>query len=303
MRSSNNLGTEIQQLFIDIHTNDANDLQNWVDEHEGLVPPPEIKNVRINRFKRAFSTVFDNLNFHRIITENNAKKAMFKKNEQEIDIASLSSGEKQIVFRGAFLLRNQQSIKGNTILIDEPEISLHPKWQAKIFDYYKKLFMDESNNQTSQLFIATHSQYVLDSALSNMDNTSIILMKRTNSRIEMNNISAPLVLPSITAAELNYVAFDIVSNDYHIELYGYLQQKVALSLGKTSCSVKECDTYITQQSEYIVALHEKPSSHNTTTYSSLTTYIRNAIDHPDPNRAFTEGELRCSIELLIKLCR
>lgn len=87
----------------------------------------------------------------------------------------------------------------------------------------------------------------------------------------MNAISAPLVLPSITAAELNYVAFDIVSNDYHIELYRYLQQKVARSLGKLSCSVKECDTYITQQSEYIVTLHEKPSSHNTTTYSSLTT--------------------------------
>lgn len=112
----------------------------------------------------------------------------------------------------------------------------------------------------------------------------------------MNAMSAPLVLPSITAAELNYVAFDIVSNDYHIELYRHLQQKVARSLGKLSCSVKECDTYNTQPSEYIV-------SHNTTTYSSLTTYIRNAIDHPDPNRAFTEDELRCSIELLIKLCR
>lgn len=302
LRSGNNLGTEIQQLFIDIHTNDANDLQSWVDEHDGIAPPPEVKNVRINRFKKAFSTVFDNLNFHRIITENNIKKAMFKKYEQEVDIASLSSGEKQIVFRGAFLLRNQQSIKGNTILIDEPEISLHPKWQTKIFDYYRKLFMDNNNKQTSQLFIATHSQYVLDSALACMDNTSIILMKRTNNRTEMNAISAPLVLPSITAAELNYVAFDIVSNDYHIELYGYLQQKVARSLGHLSCSVKECDTYITQQSEYIVTLHEKPSSHNTTTYSSLTTYIRNAIDHPDPNRAFTEDELRCSIELLIKLC-
>lgn len=302
LRSSNNLGTEIQQLFIDIHTNDANDLQSWVDEHDGIAPPPEVKNVRINRFKRAFSTVFDNLNFHRIITENNIKKAMFKKYEQEIDIASLSSGEKQIVFRGAFLLRNQQSIKGNTILIDEPEISLHPKWQTKIFDYYRKLFMD-NNNQTSQLFIATHSQYVLDSALTCMDNTSIILMKRTNNRIEMNAISAPLVLPSITAAELNYVAFDIVSNDYHIELYGYLQQKVAFSLGKPSCSVKECDTYIIQQAQYNVALHEKISNHNTTQYSSLTTYIRNAIDHPDPSRPFTEDELRCSIELLIELCR
>lgn len=303
LRSNNNLGTEIQQLFIDIHTNDAIDLQNWVDEHNGLAPIAEVKNRRINRFKRAFFTVFDNLNFHKIINENNVKKVMFKKNGQEIDITSLSSGEKQIVFRGAFLLRNQQSIKGNIILIDEPEISLHPKWQSKIFDYYQKLFMDENNSQTSQLFIATHSQYVLDSALSNMDNISIILMKRTASSIEISKISAPLVLPSITAAELNYIAFDIVSNDYHIELYGYLQQKVACSLGKSSCSIKECDSYITQQNEYMTTLHEKPSFHNTTTYLSLTTYIRNAIDHPDSNRTFTEDELRCSIELLIKLCR
>lgn len=303
LRSNINLGTEIQQLFIDITTNDATDLHNWVNEHDGIVPPPEIKNVRINRFRKAFSTVFNNLNFHRIITENNNKKVIFKKDEQDVNIASLSSGEKQIVFRGAFLLRNQQSIKGNTILIDEPEISLHPKWQAKIFDYYRNLFIDECGKQTSQLFIATHSQYVLDSSLAAKDNTAIILMKRTANTVEMSNISAPLVLPSITAAEINYVAFNILSNDYHIELYGYLQQKVALSLGKASCSVKECDTYITQQPQYIVALHEKPSNHNTTLYSSLTTYIRNAIDHPDPSRTFTEDELRCSTQLLIELCR
>ena len=303
LRSDDNLGTEIQQLFIDIHTNDATDLQNWVDEHDGLVPPSEIKNVRINRFKKAFSTVFGNLNFHKIITENNTKKVIFKKYEQEVDIASLSSGEKQIVFRGAFLLRNQQSIKGNTILIDEPEISLHPKWQAKIFEYYRKLFTDENNKQNSQLFIATHSQYVLDSALAAKENTSIILMKKNANNIEMKKISAPLVLPSITSAELNYVAFGILSNDYHIELYGYLQQKVAVYLGKSTCSVKECDTYITQQNQFIEALHGKISSHNTTTYSSLSTYIRNAIDHPDPSRTFTEDELRCSIELLIELCR
>lgn len=303
LRSNINLGTEIQQLFIDINTNDATDLQNWVNEHDGIVPPPEIKNVRIKRFIKAFSTVFSNLNFHRIITENNNKKVIFKKDEQDVNIASLSSGEKQIVFRGAFLLRNQQSIKGNTILIDEPEISLHPKWQSKIFDYYRNLFIDENNKQTSQLFIATHSQYVLDSALAAKDNTAIILMKRTANTVETSNISAPLILPSITAAEINYVAFNILSNDYHIELYGYLQQKVALSLGKVSCSVKECDTYITQQPQYIVALHEKPSNHNATLYSSLTTYIRNAIDHPDPSRTFTEDELRCSIQLLIDLCR
>ena len=68
------------------------------------------------------------------------KKFILKKRGRDVDIASLSSGEKQIVFRGAFLLRNQQSAKGSVILIDEPEISLHPIWQEKIYDYYRKSF-------------------------------------------------------------------------------------------------------------------------------------------------------------------
>lgn len=303
MRSNADLGSEIQQLFIDIHTNDATDLQNWVEEHDGIAPPAEVKNVRINRFKRAFSTVFDELNFHKIATENNVKKVLFKKNSHNIEISALSSGEKQIVFRGAFLLRNQQSIKGNIILIDEPELSMHPKWQTKILNYYCDLFKDSNGNQNSQLFIATHSQYVLDSAFSQHDKTAIILMTKGNTGIELKNILAPIVLPSLTAAELNYVAFDILSNDYHIELYGYLQQKVALHLGQNTCSVKECDTFIINQPQYNIALHEKPSGHNRTTYQTLCTYIRNAIDHPDPTRTFTEMELRTSIELLIELCK
>ena len=91
----------------------------------------------------------------------------------------------------------------------------------------------------------------MDSALAAKENTSIILMKKNANNIAMNKISAPLVFPSITSAELNYVAFGILSNDYHIELYGYLQQKVAVYLGKSTCSVKECDTYITQQNQFI----------------------------------------------------
>lgn len=241
------MGTEIQQLLIDIHTNDATDLQIWVDEHEGIVPPTKVKNKRINRFKNAFSTIFEDLNFNKITTENNIKKVIFRKGQQDVSISDLSSGKKQIVFRGAFLLRNQQSTKGNIVLIDEPEISLHPKWQDKIFDYYRNLFIDTTNIQNSQLFIATHSQYVLKSGIRNRNNTSIILLERTANGLKIKKITEPLlVLPSITIAELNYVAFGILSSDYHIELYGFLQRKVALSLGKAECTVKECDTYIKQ---------------------------------------------------------
>ena len=304
IRSSNDLGTEIQQLLIDVHTNDATDLQIWVDEHDGIVPPTEVKNKRINRFKNAFSTIFEDLNFNKITTENNIKKVIFRKGQQDVSISDLSSGEKQIVFRGAFLLRNQQSTKGNIVLIDEPEISLHPKWQDKIFDYYRNLFIDTTDIQNSQLFIATHSQYVLKSGIRNRNNTSIILLERTANGLKIKKITEPLlVLPSITIAELNYVAFGILSSDYHIELYGVLQRKVALSLGKAECTVKECDTYIKQHIQYNSAIHEKISNHHNTTYYTLPTYVRNAIDHPDPSRPYSQDDLRCSINLLIELCK
>lgn len=303
IRSNSDLATEIQQLFIDIQNNDANELQTWVDENPNIIPPESVKNRRIKRFKTAFSRVFTHLNFHKIKNQNGKKKVYFKKYDQDVDIASLSSGEKQIVFRGAFLLQNQQSSKGTLVLIDEPEISLHPIWQTKIFDYYRKLFTESDNTQTSQVFIATHSQYVLQAALEDCQDTLIVLLKKTNNDMKIQRITAPFALPSVTSAELNYLAFDICSNDYHIELYGYLQNKIALSSGRGSCSVKDCDSYILHQSEYNSSLHEKISSHGNTTYSTLPTYIRNAIDHPDPTRTFTQEELIESIQLLIKLVK
>ena len=307
VRSGNDLASEIQQLLIDIQDNDAHELQAWVDTHIGMAPPETVRNRRINRFKNAFSQVFDNLNISRIVTEDGKKKVCFKKNDTDVDIASLSSGEKQIVFRGAFLLRNQQSTKGSVVLIDEPEISLHPTWQIKIYDYYRKLFKETDTTQTSQIFFATHSQYVLRSALENRANTLIVLLKHMGTNVDVKRITAPLVLPTVTSAELNYIAFDIVSNDYHIQLFGYLQNKIAHNRSLEYCSVKLCDTYITQQAYYDGTKHRKPSSYTlrgqTTFYDTLPTYIRNAIDHPDPTRTFTQQELRNSIELLIKLCR
>lgn len=303
IRSGNDLASEIQQLFIDIHDNDAHEVLNWVNEHKNQVVPEDVANRRIKRFKSAFSRVFDDLNFSKIVTENDKKKVYFEKRNKNIEIAALSSGEKQIVFRGAFLLRNQQSTKGAIILIDEPEISLHPNWQLKIFDYYRRLFLDENEKQTSQIFFATHSQYVLQSALEEYANTSIMLFNREKTGVKVKTITAPVVLPTITSAELNYIAFDITSNDYHIQLYGYLQNKIAASSGNSSCSVKQCDEYIKQSKEYNQTQHERKSSYKTTKYDTLPTYVRNAIDHPDNSRKITPSELRTSIELLIKLCR
>lgn len=83
-------------------------------------------NERISRFTRAFDKMFDKLRYKRIINKNGKKVILFEKNGKEIPIEALSSGEKQIVYRGCFLLKDVDATKGAFVFIDEPEISLHP---------------------------------------------------------------------------------------------------------------------------------------------------------------------------------
>ena len=73
----------------------------------------------------------------------------------EFDINELSSGEKQLFLRtlAIKMLNPENSI----ILIDEPELSLHPKWQQKIVDVYRKI------GENNQIIIATHSPHILGS--------------------------------------------------------------------------------------------------------------------------------------------
>ena len=73
----------------------------------------------------------------------------------KFDINELSSGEKQLFLRtlAIKMLNPENSI----ILIDEPELSLHPKWQQRIVDVYRKI------GKNNQIIIATHSPHILGS--------------------------------------------------------------------------------------------------------------------------------------------
>jgi hypothetical protein len=121
---------------------------------------------------------------------------------------------------------------------------------GKILNYYKNLF-SVNGFQKVQLFFATHSEYVIRAALDRPDENLVIALKDENRVITYKRIDSPTTLPSITSAETNYLTFDIVSNDYHIELYGYLQGKNCHS------SVKACDEYIKSQPEYDLKIHKK----------------------------------------------
>ncbi|MET3536442.1 AAA family ATPase [Chryseobacterium limigenitum] len=287
--------TSLKQLIVDIEHQDNHDFTernkianlSWADFY------PLSK---IYRFKNAFNSFFENLKYKNTRILDQEMHVFFEKNGTDISIDNLSTGEKQIVFRGSFLLKNLKKLENSIVMIDEPEISMHPKWQKKILDFYKNLFIDNTVQKT-QLFFATHSELVLRNALGNKNNHLVIILKCENGVITSKRVDTPTILPSITDAETNYIAFDMPSNDFHIELYGYLQQKNALT------SVKATDDYIKQHPKYVATDHNKQSSNpHGTTYDTLSTYIRNAIDHPNPAQTFTEIELRKSIELLVELC-
>ena len=180
---------------------------------------------------------------------------------------------------------------------------MHPLWQEKILDYYRDLFKTD-NKQNVQMIVATHSEYVIKSALEDSENVLVITLKNNNGKIESHPVVTPTVLPTITLAETNYDTFNIVSTDYHIQLYGYLQTLTG------NDRISDCDkyinNYINSHSNIDKNMYLKQSSYtdrrgNTINYYTLSTYIRNAIDHPDNGNQFTDEQLKESIELLIEI--
>ena len=53
---------------------------------------------------------------------------------------------------------------------------MHPEWQKKILNFYKAIFTNESGIQTSQLFVVTHSPFVIHNDL--RSNDKVIVLQR-----------------------------------------------------------------------------------------------------------------------------
>jgi predicted ATPase len=176
IKSSLNLATEITQLIIDVQALDAEDFLQWARKNNNKIIDSNMIDIRMSRFKEAFNFMFPNKKYKEVRNENGSKKVVFEEYEKEVTLDKLSSGEKQIVFRGSFLLKDLKSNSGILALIDEPELSLHPNWQLKIIDFYKRLFTNEKGIQTSQIFFVTHSPFIIHNE--NRNNDKVIILKK-----------------------------------------------------------------------------------------------------------------------------
>ena len=184
-KSDSNLTNQIKQLLIDIQAVDdsmlakkARKSQNISDIKNGVL------NEKMNRFTNAFNYIFEDLRYKEVKNYSGHKEIIFERNGKEIFLDNLSSGEKQIIYRGSFILKDLNALKGALVLIDEPEISMHPEWQKKILDFYKKMFIDSTGKQTSQIIAVTHSPFILHNDLRKNDKV-VVLVRNENGEIQV----------------------------------------------------------------------------------------------------------------------
>lgn len=225
-KSNKNLPQQINQLLVDIQNIDDSDLSRAYreaieageDTNKLCVPQ------RMQRFTKAFDSMFDDLKYHSITNEKGHKNILFKKRDTIIPIDKLSSGEKQIVYRGCFLLKDVNAMNGAFVFIDEPEISMHPKWQSKILDYYKGIFSDLDGEQTSQIFVVTHSPFIIHNE--NRKNDKVLVIERdSDGRIIVKDKPEYYSCKSIEAVEDAFSVSDFTNDTNIVYLEGRTDKK------------------------------------------------------------------------------
>lgn len=205
----------------------------------------------------------------------------------------LSSGEQELILR-LEAIKNRVTLNLDILLIDEPETSLHPKWQLQIIPFLLNILKDNNSGERNlQLFIASHSENVLKSVF-NIKDTLIVRLYKKDNEIKsesITNMDTKLDIPSVS--EIQYLVFDIPSIEYHNQLYGKL-----LSLcGEKQANVENYlkDLYKTNLS---VILNPYNYSRNDN-IETLPTYIRNASSHTEnTERIYNENDLMNSIKFL-----
>lgn len=103
--------TSVKQLIVDIDTQDNSE---WMRITKAGMQTPFTtfkQTSKMYRFEKAFNEFFGAVKFKGVDNTNPEEiKILFEKHGKEISVDSLSTGEKQIVFRGAHLLKNINSI-------------------------------------------------------------------------------------------------------------------------------------------------------------------------------------------------
>lgn len=209
-------------------------------------------------------------------------KAVSISGDEDIPINKRGSGVKRLVLLNFFRAEAERRAEegdntGIIYAIEEPETSQHSNNQRVLIKALKEL----AQAANTQILLTTHSPVIVKEL--DFDNLRLIYEDENGKRIRS---VAPAVLQYPSLNEVNYAAYGEVTEEYHNELYGFLEFQQWLNDYKNG----------RPQRPYLYV-----KNGNTKTWNlDLTEYVRHQIHHPEnhSNVHFTRDELKQSIEAM-----
>lgn len=156
-----------KMIYLKATDNDVKDIKKYILEHYRKISRKlDSHKQALQEIQKSINNIFNGMELKFTLDDVNDikkddEKVIFKNlGGDTFNIEQLSTGEKTLLTK--ILLLEFEEIKDKVILIDEPELSLHPSWQNKILKLYEN-FAKENN---CQIIIATHSPHIIGSAKS-----------------------------------------------------------------------------------------------------------------------------------------
>lgn len=112
----------------------------------------------LDKFLKTINSFFEDSK-KTIIVDKIGQLKVINPNNERVSIDSLSSGEMQLIilFANITLNRFKNTAENTVLIIDEPEISLHIRWQERFIELLLK------SNKSTQFILATHSPDIIGS--------------------------------------------------------------------------------------------------------------------------------------------
>ena len=199
--------------------------------------------------------------------------------DEDIPINKRGSGVKRLVLLNFFRAeaerrKNEKNVPDIIYAIEEPETSQHPTHQRKLIE----AFIELSNSDNTQVLLTTHSPSIVKL----LEFNYIKLIKKEPLREVVNVKRNELPYPSLN--EVNFLAFGESNDEYHNELYGFIESEELLNEYKIG---KQTIRYI----------RKKRSGDTLEEQKIVSEYIRHQIHHPENtlNVRFTNQQLQDSI--------
>ncbi len=245
----------------------------------------KIQNQTLNEVMKVFNDITDNrIELDFLDNYKPFDNAMFKIKKNDnilIDISSLGSGFEMIfsmIYSCNISLSNAKNL---IIVIDEPELHMHPTLQKKFVDYLLNI------SKNVQIILTSHSPILVKQLLKSEYVKIKILNKDNNiSEIEERKLSY------LSANEINFLAFNYSSIEYYNELYEEL-----MFINKLEGIRRFDNEFFIQKMKLKADYPEKGKDNMVTKY----TYIRNSIHHSGSYDEIPDDELYNAI-LYLRNC-